>query len=103
MVDEVLIERDGGIVTITLNRPDRLNALTWAMWEGVREAFATLEPQDDVRCIVLRGAGEKAFAPGADIAEFAALRSNFDQARAYGRLMHDTMRGIASLVTRRWR
>jgi enoyl-CoA hydratase len=95
MVDEVLVERDGGIVTVTLNRPDRLNALTWAMWEGVRDAFASLEAQDDVRCIVLRGAGDKAFAPGADIAEFATLRSNFDQARAYGRLMHDTMRGIA--------
>jgi enoyl-CoA hydratase len=95
MTDEVLIERDGGIVTVTLNRPDRLNALTWAMWEGVRDAFAALEGEDDVRCIVLRGAGDRAFAPGADIGEFAALRSNFGQARAYGRLMHDTMRGIA--------
>jgi enoyl-CoA hydratase len=94
MVDEVLIERDGGIVTVALNRPDRLNALTWAMWEGVRDAFAALEPQDDVRCIVVRGAGDKAFAPGADITEFAMLRSNFAQARAYGRLMHETMRGI---------
>jgi enoyl-CoA hydratase len=95
MADEVLIERDGGIVTVTLNRPDRLNALTWAMWEGVRDAFAALEPQDDVRCIVLRGAGEKAFAPGADIAEFATRRSNFGQARDYGRLMHATMGSIA--------
>ena len=95
MADEVLIEREGGIVTLTLNRPERLNALTWAMWRGVRDAFAALDGEDDVRCIVLRGAGEKAFAPGADIAEFAELRSNFEQARAYGRLMHETMRGIA--------
>lgn len=95
MVSEVLIERDGGVITVVLNRPDRLNALTWAMWEGVRDAFALLEVEDDVRCIVLRGSGDKAFAPGADIAEFAALRSNFDQARAYGRLMHETMRAIA--------
>jgi enoyl-CoA hydratase len=95
MAQEVLIERDRGIVTVTLNRPDRLNALTRAMWEGVRDAFASLEPEDDVRCIVLRGAGDKAFAPGADIAEFAELRSSFEQARAYGRLMHGTMRAIA--------
>jgi len=94
MADEVLIERDGGIVTVVLNRPDRLNALTWAMWEGVRNAFALLEMEDEVRCIVLRGAGDKAFAPGADIGEFAALRSNSTQARAYGRLMHETMRVI---------
>lgn len=95
MAQEVLIDRDGSIVTVTLNRSDRLNALTWAMWEGVRDAFASLDAEDDVRCIVLRGAGDKAFAPGADIAEFAELRSNFEQARAYGRLMHSTMRAIA--------
>jgi enoyl-CoA hydratase len=95
MTKEVLVERDGGIVTVILNRPERLNALTWAMWEGVRDAFAALEPQDDVRCVVLRGAGNKAFAPGADIAEFATLRANFAQAQAYGRLMHDAMRSIA--------
>ncbi|MGO8915792.1 MAG: enoyl-CoA hydratase/isomerase family protein [Stellaceae bacterium] len=94
MAQEVLIERDDGIVTVTLNRPDRLNALTWAMWEGVRDAFTALEVEDDVRCVVLRGAGDKAFAPGADIAEFAELRANFEQARAYGRLMHGTMRAI---------
>lgn len=94
MADEVLIERDGSIVTLTLNRPERLNALTWAMWEGVRDALAGLEGDDEVRCIVMRGAGDKAFAPGADIAEFAELRSNFAQARAYGRLMHETMRRI---------
>jgi enoyl-CoA hydratase len=96
MADEVLVERESGIVTLTLNRPERLNALTWAMWEGVRDGFAALDGEEDVRCVVLRGAGEKAFAPGADIAEFAELRSNFEQARHYGRLMHETMRGIAA-------
>lgn len=95
MAQEVVIERDGGIVTVVLNRPERLNALTWAMWEGVGNAFTSLEADDGVRCIVLRGAGDRAFAPGADIAEFAELRSNFEQARAYGRLMHATMRTIA--------
>jgi len=96
MTDVVLVERgDGGIVTVILNRPERLNALTWAMWESVGEAMAMLDREDEIRCIVLRGAGDKAFAPGADIAEFATLRSNFEQARAYGRLMHETMRRIS--------
>ncbi len=95
MADLVLVERDGGIVTVTLNRPERLNALTWAMWEGVGAAMAKLDAEEDVRCIVLRGAGGKAFAPGADIAEFAERRANFAQARTYGRLMHETMRRIA--------
>jgi enoyl-CoA hydratase len=95
MAEVVLVERDSGIVTVMLNRPERLNALTWAMWEGVGEAMAALDREDEIRCIVLRGAGDKAFAPGADIAEFATHRSNAEQARAYGRLMHETMRRIA--------
>jgi enoyl-CoA hydratase len=95
MSDVVRTERDGDIATVTLNRPERLNALTWAMWEGVGEAMAALERDDAVRCIVLRGAGDKAFAPGADIGEFAQLRSNAEQASRYGRLMHETMRRIA--------
>jgi enoyl-CoA hydratase len=95
MADIVLTEREGDIATVILNRPERLNALTWAMWEGVGEAMAALEGDDGVRCIVLRGAGDKAFAPGADISEFAELRSNARQASRYGRLMHETMRRIA--------
>jgi enoyl-CoA hydratase/carnithine racemase len=95
MSEVVLLERDDGIATVILNRPERLNALNWAMWEGVGETMAALEGDDEVRCIVLRGAGGKAFAPGADIGEFAALRSNAEQARSYGRLMHETMRRIA--------
>lgn len=95
MANEVLIERDGGIATVILNRPERLNALTWAMWEGVGEAMAALAAEEAIRCIVLRGAGDKAFAPGADIAEFAERRSTFQQARDYGRLMHETMRLMA--------
>lgn len=95
MAAVVLVEREDDVATVMLNRPERLNALTWAMWEGVGAAMAGLDADDSLRCIVLRGAGGKAFAPGADIAEFAALRSNFEQARAYGRLMHETMRRIA--------
>jgi enoyl-CoA hydratase len=95
MAEVVLIERDGGIATVILNRPERLNALTWAMWEGVGAAMARLDSDDEVRCIVLRGAGDKAFAPGADIGEFSQLRSNSEQARRYGALMHETMRRIA--------
>jgi enoyl-CoA hydratase len=64
--------------------------------EGVRDGFAAFDGEEDVRCVVLRGTGEKAFAPGADIAEFAELRSDFEQARRYGRLMHETTRGVAA-------
>ena len=85
----VTFDRTGDIAHIALNRPERLNALTFAMWQEVGSLFETLNGDDNVRCIVLGAAGGKAFAPGADIAEFAEMRSNSAQARAYGVLPPD--------------
>src|SRR5262245_40215887 len=94
MPEPVLVERDEGIQTVILNRPEKLNALNKAMWRGLDDAFASLEGDNSVRAIVLRGAGEKAFAPGADIGEFEAERGNAAQASDYGRLMHSVMHRI---------
>ena len=94
MADLILIERQEGIVTVVLNRPEKLNALNKAMWIGLDRAFASLEADDSVRAIVLRGAGQKAFAPGADIGEFESQRSSAAQARDYGKIMHEVMRRI---------
>jgi enoyl-CoA hydratase/carnithine racemase len=88
MSKPIIIERDSGIVTIILNRPDKLNAFTKEMWKLFGESMRELNADDSVRCIVLRGAGERAFSPGNDISEFADERSNAGQAEAYGRLMH---------------
>lgn len=96
MSELVLVRRDGDIATVTLNRPDKLNALSKALWRAVGDAIAALDSEEGVRCIVLRGAGEKAFSPGADITEFPRERSNLDQARAYGEVMHATMARVAA-------
>src|SRR6185312_6472993 len=90
----VVLERSEWIATVILNRPERLNALTLEMWQGVGDLFTALEADDGLRCIILRGAGGKAFAPGADIAEFADKRSNGKQARDYGAAMHRAMAAI---------
>ena len=90
MSDEILIERDGTIATVVLNRPAKLNALTRAMWRELGAAIDALSGDDAVRCIVVRGAGERSFSPGNDIAEFATERANREQAIAYGRDMHAT-------------
>ncbi|MCX8004978.1 MAG: enoyl-CoA hydratase/isomerase family protein, partial [Burkholderiaceae bacterium] len=66
----ILTQRDGAIATVVLNRPEKLNALTRPMWQQLGETIARLSADDSVRCIVLRGAGEKAFSPGNDIGEF---------------------------------
>ncbi|MFQ5936472.1 MAG: enoyl-CoA hydratase/isomerase family protein [Acidiferrobacterales bacterium] len=91
MTDTVLVQRDGPIATVVLNRPEKLNALTKSMWQHLGEAFEQLSADDDLRCIVLRGAGEKAFAPGNDISEFESERSNVEQARVYGAIMRRTL------------
>ena len=88
--------RDGAIATVVLNRPDKLNALTKGMWQALGAAIDTLSADDSLRCIILRGAGEKAFSPGNDIAEFASERANKPQAIAYGRLMHATLHALAA-------
>ena len=94
MVEDLLETRDGPIVTLTLNRPDKLNAMTKPLWGRLGDAVRRLDADDGVRCVVLRGAGDKAFSPGNDIAEFATERSNAEQARAYGKLMHGTLTAL---------
>lgn len=94
-MDHILISRDGPIATVVLNRPQMLNALTKSMWRDLGDAIATLSSEDALRCVIVRGAGEKAFSPGNDIGEFANERSNKAQAIAYGHVMHATARALA--------
>ena len=68
------LERDEGVATLTINNPEKLNAISMGMWRQLDEALESLS--DDTRCIVVRGAGEKAFASGADISEFGERRSS---------------------------
>lgn len=96
MTDTILIERQGPIVTVVLNRPQKLNALTKPMWRRLGEAFEELSADDSPRCVVLRGAGTRAFAPGNDISEFESERANVEQAREYGKIMHATIEAIAA-------
>ena len=94
MQDVILVERTGPVATVVLNRPDKLNALTKPMWQRLGDVFLELDADESLRCVVLRGAGEKAFAPGNDIGEFQNERSNVEQARAYGAVMTRTIDAI---------
>ena len=91
----VLVSRANTIATVTLNNPARLNALHKAMWEQLRDVMRELGGDPSLRCVVVRGAGGKAFAAGADISEFATERANARQAKAYGTLIHEAMESIA--------
>jgi enoyl-CoA hydratase/carnithine racemase len=95
MAELIAVERDGPIATVVLNRPEKLNALTKPMWRSLGETIDILSADDALRCVIVRGAGEKAFSPGNDIAEFATERANKAQAIDYGRVMHATTRALA--------
>jgi enoyl-CoA hydratase len=66
------------------------------MWQALGTTIDALSADDAMRCIILRGAGERAFSPGNDIAEFATARADKAQAIAYGAVMHATAEALAA-------
>ncbi len=69
--ENLLYERHNGIGYVTVNRPEKLNALNRKTMDELQECFQEIEPDDEVRVVILSGAGEKAFVGGADINELA--------------------------------
>lgn len=70
-MSELEVSAEGPVLTVTFNRPDQRNAMTWAMYEGLVEACERADADDGVRLLVLRGAGGRAFVAGTDIAQFS--------------------------------
>ncbi len=97
MTEPILLEHDGPVATITLNRPQQRNAINRAMWARLAEMARQLDADPQVRVVVLRGAGETAFSAGADIAEFETQRSNPTQAAAYAQVFDDALDAVAAI------
>jgi enoyl-CoA hydratase/carnithine racemase len=94
MSDPVLVCREGPLARVLLNRPERRNALDLDMWRELGEAMRALSRDPDLRCVVLRGAGGKAFAAGADIAEFERTRHSAAAAARYAEVMDPAMEAL---------
>jgi enoyl-CoA hydratase len=97
MTDAILLEHDGPVATVTLNRPQQRNAINLAMWAWLAEIARQLDADPQVRVVVLRGAGEAAFSAGADISEFETQRSNPAQAQAYARVFDGALDAMAAI------
>ena len=95
MPSPIQLDRAGSIAIVTLNNPERLNALGLASWKRLGEVMRELDSDKSLRCVVLRGAGDKAFAAGADISEFEKTRNNARTAKKYGAVLEATMGGLA--------
>jgi enoyl-CoA hydratase/carnithine racemase len=91
---EVLVDVDAGVATITLNRVERRNALTWTMIERLREVVQGLRSDADVRVVVLTGAGDRAFCAGADLTGMAAGAGHL--------ALHDSRGDLAELFRALW-
>ena len=75
---DLLVDEDGPVLTVTFNRPRQRNAMTSAMYEGLYEACQRADADDEIRVMVLRGAGDEAFVAGTDITHFSDFSSGAD-------------------------
>jgi enoyl-CoA hydratase/carnithine racemase len=94
MAGRLRIERDGALGWIVLDNPARLNAINGDMWRAFPGAMAQLDADPEVRVVILRGEGEKAFAVGMDISEFDQARADAAQALAFDRLIDETLHAL---------
>jgi len=83
LTDKLIATKDGAIGWITFNNPERHNATSYEMWQSLPLVLDAYVKDPEVRVIVFRGAGEKAFSAGADISQFKEKRSSMEGARAY--------------------
>lgn len=93
MSDSVNLAIEAGLATITLNNPGKLNAINLDMWRELHRIVDLVSKNEDVRCVVLRGAGEN-FAAGGDLEEFQTLRATLDQALTYHEQVANALEAI---------
>ena len=82
----LIARKEGGIGWMIFNQPEKHNAVTLDMWAAIPRIIAGFDADPEVRVIVLRGAGERAFVSGADISEFEQVRGTEEAIRAYDRI-----------------
>jgi enoyl-CoA hydratase/carnithine racemase len=94
---KIIAEVDGGVGWLRINQPERRNAISLEMWQGLADATAAFEADDAVRVVVIHGVGGRSFAAGADISEFGQQRANAEQKRRYGEVAARGQGGLSQL------
>jgi enoyl-CoA hydratase/carnithine racemase len=96
-MDEIQVAVDGaGIAVVALNRPEKRNVVSLAMWRGLAEIYRDFSRRNDVRVAILTGAGGH-FCGGADISEFSRVRNSVEDAHAYGEAGRSATQAIMDL------
>ena len=94
MTGSVLCTRADAVATVTLANPGKLNAIDLAMWQRLAEIIHELSEDGQLRCVILRGDGDQAFAAGGDIEEFLSRRDTLERAMAYHAQVGEALQAV---------
>src|SRR5262245_25774526 len=94
ITDKLVTKVEGGVGWVVFNNPERHNATSYEMWQALPLVLNTYLNEPDVRAIVFRGIGEKAFSAGADISQFKEKRSSPEAVNAYNTAADEANRAL---------
>ncbi|HEU0020797.1 MAG TPA: enoyl-CoA hydratase-related protein [Dehalococcoidia bacterium] len=99
MGDNILLDRQPPVATITINRPGQRNAISFQMWGQLSRILTDLDADRATRAVVITGAGNEAFSAGADIQDFAQYRSDSISGREYNKAVDGLLAVLTTLET----
>ncbi len=99
MSDHIFLERDPPLATMTLNRPQQRNAISYQMWGELSQLLRELDDDGNCRAVVITGAGTEAFSAGADIKDFEEYRADSTMGRQYNSAVDGLLRTLAEMET----
>src|SRR5437868_6515599 len=94
MTDKMLSRKDGRVGYVIFNNPERRNAVSLEMWAATSRILEDFAKDDEVRVVVLTGAGGKAFVSGADVSKFESERASLEAAKVYNTAVERANTGI---------
>jgi len=97
MNKEIQLQKINGIATITINRPDKRNAINYDGWVELQRLAKTVDQDKDIKVVIIQGSGQEAFSSGADIADFDDYRSNSEKAIIYAEAFEGAMNAIEAI------
>lgn len=97
ITDQLIVEKRDGIGSIRLNQPEKHNAISYEMWQGIARLMDDFEADDAVRVIVVSGEGGKAFSAGADISQFEHKRGSADAIEVYNAAVMTAYRKLSGV------
>lgn len=95
--EKILAEIKDATGWLTINQPERRNAISLEMWEGIAKSFSAFANDSSVRSVVMTGAGDKAFTAGADISQFDKNRADADAAERYAQISREARQTILDI------